>query len=355
MRESLSNALAVIGASDSVRQRASVVVMGAVQAFSFGERFYNPVGRRVRPAPIIGAMPGSTLTALVFLVALVRVTASEQAPSLLDTLRKVAPHRLEGAIPAHFSEGAEQRARDLQALLFQEAQFFQDRLGIKTDVTLAVLNPSDWKHLAGEIPYGFPFVRERVVFLPFKQEGVVANGYLRNADRLPARVQELVRLSGRPFPSHVATMVDLIGFHELGHTYASDYGIRPHARWLGEMLATYFGYAFMAERRPDLARSWDIVAMSDADIAPKHRSLADFERLYMGVGPENYVWYQGRFAELAAEISRSEALEFIRKVKASFPRDREETLTPDAVLERLERIRPSFRAWAASLNGRVPQ
>jgi hypothetical protein len=296
-------------------------------------------------------MSRSTLTALAFLVGLVRVATLEQAPSLLDAVRDAAPHRLEGAIPAHFSEGAEQRARDLQALLFQEAQFFQHRLGIKTEVTLAVLNPSDWKQVAGDIPYGFPFVQNRVVFLPFKQEGVVANGYLRNEPRLPARVRELVRLSGRPFPAHVATMVDLIGFHELGHTYVSDYGIRPHARWLGEMLATYFGYAFMAERRPDLARSWDIVAMSDADIEPKHRSLADFERLYMGVGPGNYVWYQGRFAELAAEICRSEGLEFIRKVKAAFPREREETLPLDAVLERLEQIRPGFRVWASSLSG----
>jgi hypothetical protein len=298
----------------------------------------------------IDAMSRSTLTALAFLVGLVRVATLEQAPSLLDTVREAAPHRLEGAIPAHFSEGAEQRARDLQALLVQEAQFFQDRLGIKTEVTLAVLNPADWKRVAGDIPYGFPFVRERMVFLPFRQEGIVANGYLRNEPRLPARVRELVRLSGRPFPVHVATMVDLIGFHELGHTYTGDYGIRPHARWLGEMLATYFGYAFMTERRPDLARSFDIVAMSDADIEPKHRSLADFECLYMGVGPENYVWYQGRFAELAAEISRSEGLEFIRKVKAALPREREETLPLDAVLDRLERIRPGFRAWAASLS-----
>ena len=66
--------------------------------------------------------------------------------------------------------------------------------------------------------------------------------------------------SRRPFAAHVADMVDLVGYHELGHLCVREWGIKSDTRWFDELLATYFGYAFMAERMPDLARSWEIVS-----------------------------------------------------------------------------------------------
>ena len=186
--------------------------------------------------------------------------------------------------------------------------------------------------------------------LPFRQEGAVVTGYMANASRLPGDVVRLVDASRRPFAAHVADMVDLVGYHELGHLYVGEWGINPHTRWFSELLATYFGYAFMAERLPDLARTWEIVSRSDGGNTPQHRSLADFERLYTGVGADNYIWYQGRFSERVFAVFATERFDFLRKVKDAFPRGPEK-LAADQLLEQLENIQPGFKAWAASLGG----
>ena len=296
-----------------------------------------------------------TLVVLAVVIAIPARTPGQSTPSLLDAVRSAAPQRVDGPIPAHFSQGAEQRARDLQGVLAKASAFYRERLGVSPTFTLALLDPPAWKSVTGG-PYGLPFVNGSppVMVLPFRQEGAIVTGYMANASRLPGEVVKLVEASRRPFAAHVADMVDLVGYHELGHLYVGEWGINPHTRWFSELLATYFGYAFMAERLPDLARTWEIVSRSDAGNTPEHRSLADFERLYSGVGADNYIWYQGRFSERVFAIFASERLDFLRKVKNAFPRGPNERLPPDQMLEQLEKMWPGFNAWAMSLEAPKP-
>jgi hypothetical protein len=303
-----------------------------------------------------GSVGGGTLVLIVAaLLAMPAHTPGQTTPSILDAVRKAAPQRVDGPIPTYVSPGAEQRARDLQGMLGKSGAFYRERLGLSPSFTLALLDPPAWKAVTSDaIPYGLPFVDERVMVLPFRQEGAIVTGYMSHASRLPEDVIKLVKASRRPFAAHVAEMVDLVGYHELGHLYVSEWRIEPHARWLSELLATYFGYAFMAERLRDKARTWEIVSRSDARAMPEHRSLVDFERLYMSVGADNYIWYQNRFSERVFAVFALERLDFLRKVKDAFPSRPNETLTPDQVLERLETIRPGFKAWAASLEAANP-
>jgi hypothetical protein len=301
-----------------------------------------------------GSVGRKILVVLAALLALPAGTPAQMPPALLEAVRTAAPLRVDGPIPAHFSPGAEERARTLQKVLIDASAFYQERLGAAPAFTLALLDPPAWKSVAiGGAPYGLPFVAGSppVVVLPFRQEGAVVTGYMANASRLPADVVKLVEASRRPFAAHVADMVDLVGYHELGHLYVVELGINPHTPWFSEMLATYFGYAFLAERLPEMARTWEIVSRSDGGSPQKHRSLADFERLYFGVGPDNYIWYQGRFSERVFAIFAIDGLDFLRKVKDAFPSPANEKLTSDTLLERLEKIRPGFKAWAAALGG----
>jgi hypothetical protein len=290
------------------------------------------------------------ITAMALTLASCISVASQSSPTLLDRIREAAPQRLEGSPVVHFSAGAETRAQALQGMLAQASAFFRDQFSVTPTFTLAVLDPVAWKAAVGEsLPYGMPAVTQRVMLLPYRQEGVVVDTMLARADGLPDEVATAVKISKRPFASHVAAMVDLIGYHELGHLYVSELGIAPHTRWFSEMLATYFAYAFIAERSPDLAATWRIAVGADANTTPTHRSLADFERLYAGVGPANYVWYQGRFTERVIAIYATQRLQFLRAVKGAFPREAKEKLTLDQVLDRLETIEPGFKAWADSL------
>jgi hypothetical protein len=289
---------------------------------------------------------------LAVLLTLATRSPGQAPPSLLDAVRSAAPQQVDGPIPAHFSPGADERARALQKVLLDASAFYKERLGVAPAFTLALLDPPAWKSVAiGGTPYGLPFVAGSppVMVLPFRQEGAVVTGYMANASRLPADVVKLVEASRRPFAAHVTDMVDLVGYHELGHLYVGEFGIYPHTVWFNEMLASYFGYAFMAERLPDMARTWEIVSRSDGGIRPQYRSLADFERLYFGVGADNYIWYQGRFSERVFAIFAVERLDFLRKVKNAFPSPANEKLASDTLLDRLENIRPGFKEWAASL------
>ena len=182
-----------------------------------------------------------------------------------------------------------------------------------------------------------------------RQEGAVASAYMAHASHLPDIVVKAVETSQRPFAAHVAEMVDLIGYHELGHLYVAELGITPHNRWFSEMLASYFAYAFIAERQPSLATTWQIVSLSDSHTMPKYRSLADFERLYADVGPDNYVWYQDRFSERIFAVFPIQGVDFLRKVKDAFSGQANEKLALDQVLDRVEKIQPGFKAWAESL------
>jgi hypothetical protein len=187
------------------------------------------------------------------------------------------------------------------------------------------------------------------VVLQFRQEGVVVDAYLAHAKALPDVARKAVEASKQPFATHVREMVDLIAYHELGHIYVDEFGIEPHTSWFSELLATYFAYAFIAERRPDLAKTWEIVSLSDSQTTPRHRSLADFERLYLEVGAGNYAWYQGRFSERVFAMPGTDRLEFLRKVKDAFPSQATEKLALEEVLERVETI----SAWLQGLGAIV--
>jgi hypothetical protein len=120
---------------------------------------------------------------------------------------------------------------------------------------------------------------------------------------------------------------------------------------LNEWLASFVGYAFLHERRPAQARLWDAVLQGyvDAVPAPAHRSLADFDRLYFGVGARNYVWYQAQFQQRVREVHARQGIGFVDALRRAGL-----ALGPDgadrdsaALLGALETIVPGWRSWAA--------
>jgi len=100
---------------------------------------------------------------------------------------------------------------------------------------------------------------------------------------------------------------------------------------------------------PRLAELWDGIVQSAPDVRPDHTSLADFDRLYFGVGPVNYFWYQGTFAARVTEVFAERGLGFLADVRDAFPVGSAAPLSHTEVLARFEAIHPGFVAWAAAL------
>jgi hypothetical protein len=271
----------------------------------------------------------------------------------LERMQELGIVRTPGEVPVHVSAGYEARGAELGELLAAAVRFYEGALGVRPPVELAVLGEADWARTT-PIPYGFPHPfmgRPNVVFLGAAFSNNAAVEDLRSrAGYASAEDHEKVRTAGLTWDEASGRLLDLVGFHELGHVYTRALGIRTHQRWFSEMLATYIGYAFVRSERPELALVWEgVLASLPASPRPDHTSLADFERLYLEVGIPNYQWYQGAFQVRVAEVYDAQGTDFVHRVREALPADTDERLSTDDLLARLERIQPGFHAWADRL------
>jgi hypothetical protein len=118
---------------------------------------------------------------------------------------------------------------------------------------------------------------------------------------------------------------------------------------MNEFLASYLMLAYLVEKHSE--RVSNMQRMSEYFIAaarPEHTSLADFERLYLGVSPMNYGWYQGQFV-LRFPVYATERLGLLAKMKIAFPVGVSSSLSPAEVLQRIEQLSPGFAAWERQL------
>jgi hypothetical protein len=143
-------------------------------------------------------------------------------------------------------------------------------------------------------------------------------------------------------------------YHELGHIYTAVYGISPPNQWVNELLANYLSTAYTAEQPAAPQFEKFLGMLSAASIKgprPRHTTLEDFERLYSGVGFDNYAWYQQQITRRAKDVYKTKKLDFLKEVKAAFPSNETRPLGVEVSLERLERIAPGFLDWARELAG----
>jgi hypothetical protein len=62
-----------------------------------------------------------------------------------------------------------------------------------------------------------------------------------------------------------------------------------------------------------------VQSLKNPSFTNKITSLEDFERLYVGVGPNSYSWYQGKFLQRVAQVYEKKGLSFIAEVGKAFP------------------------------------
>ncbi len=265
---------------------------------------------------------------------------------------------LPGPVPTYHDRGAKERAERLQADLREMNGFYQEKLGVQVAVHLAVLHSNQWTRV-NPFPFGLPGVlgEPPVVFAPAHSGGWAFHQMLGRKAAIPANVwQDYLRATQKTFEAASDDFVDFIALHELGHVLCIHYGIDPSCNWLNEFLASYFGYAFLAERRPERK---PVIALfgRPSPTRPKHTTLADFERLYFLV--EDYGWYQGMFEQRIQEMYPQAGLQFLKDLKrvllrtvpipdgVAIPDPVLTRIPPEVVVEKLESVAPGFRAWAA--------
>ena len=188
----------------------------------------------------------------------------------IQELRDLGLSEISGQIHTYFSEGFEDRARDLQHTLDAEVAFFHERLDVDVSTQLAVLNRDHWEETSGTLPYGILFVTENpaIVFLPAESGGPVSDdfGRLRPAEADPAWIED----ADLSFDQAAGHMVDLIAFHEIGHVVHRALDVGESNSWFKEFFATYLSYCFLRQERPAIAGIWNGMMQLKAASRPPH-------------------------------------------------------------------------------------
>ena len=273
-----------------------------------------------------------------------------QAPRPLDEVKKLGTASIHKLTTAYYSPGYKKRAREIQPIIDDAMRFYQKKVGMKMELSLAILDRTQWEKVS-KVPYGLPYVSSapHVAFLPATSDGVIAADIIKAKPFIPADTIRQLQKLGYTYEEATNKLVDLIGLHELGHTYSVAMGIEAGTpnRWFFEFFASYFAYAYLREKQPKLAKVFEIMTAGAAAIGPKpkYTTLEDFEQLYADVGPGNYNWYQGTFMILVVKTYAAAGIGFIPKATAAF-KDDNGSKPIDVVLDRLEKIAPTFVEWS---------
>jgi hypothetical protein len=278
----------------------------------------------------------------------------------LEQVAKLSLPKLDGRITTYYNSGAMVRAQKIQAALTDMSAFYEKRLGIRADLTLAVLNSNDWSRVDGSGPYGLPCVvgDPPVIFMPATSGGLAFRLMMARKDAIPAGVlSAYLETNHTTFEATADDFVDCIGFHELGHRLCRRYGIAPKCHWLDEFVASYFDYTFISERRPALKKVFDLLGRP-SKVRPKNTTLADFERLYEGV--DDYGWYQGMFESHIQELYPKMGIQFLKELRQRFPTAGPEKeiptpnpVSPEVVLAQLEKFASGFESWAKGFQNKI--
>jgi len=263
-----------------------------------------------------------------------------------------------GRVRAYYSSGFRERADAVRHDVERISAFFEKTLGVSARVSLAVLTPQDWSAACfSGAPYGMPSSRASrsgagLVCIGSTYEFSDAMARSLRGQLPPKDAAAMETALGMPFEEAMRKFSDTIVAHELGHLYTLAFGIIPPTQWMNELLANYMEIAYRSGHPPDEAEQ-RVRAMFDQLGAkrpiPANTTLEDFERLYVGMPADNYVWYQQQFARRAEAVFQSRGLAFLSDVKTAFPRDEPRPIPVQITLERLEKIAPGFVQWAGRL------
>lgn len=261
---------------------------------------------------------------------------------------------LPGTMMVYYSPGQKHRAEFLQHLLSGEMDFYAEKFNVHfLPVTLAVLNPEQWKKVV-IFAYGFPSMSAppSIFTMPsdWNKSKVVPFPHKSDVDTATLK---RVRAEGHAWKEFQYEGGDGIGTHEIGHSIILQLGIAPQTHWFNEFLASYVGYAYLSAKAPRQVLGNEVFWKAGYLNSPHlHTNLNYMETDYVALTTKeqiNYAWYQFALDQRLLEVYRRQGLSFLFKVRESFPASGPK-LNTGQVLDKLEAIQPGWKAWSENIS-----
>jgi hypothetical protein len=226
-------------------------------------------------------------------------------------------------IAVYFSAGTEQRARELAGRCQRAYQFLGTTLNFEAEICVLVLAPEHWQDYTGSPMYGVPqTIDKRTVVVAGQNSELWEMIVPPLEDLSPAVAQAMRVVYGQPNGSiDLASYMSLLAVHEMGHLYLDQatgtFDFNFPRRWLVELFCNLCLQAYIAIEEPEQLPSLETFpkAIVIRGLSPlSYQSLDDFERLYAGMEPPNFVWYLSQLHLAAQRIYNAGGLEILQQL-----------------------------------------
>ncbi|NUM77937.1 hypothetical protein HUU40_26545 [candidate division KSB1 bacterium] len=229
----------------------------------------------------------------------------------------------EYSFPVRASDGVEPRAHLLAARCQKAYAFLSATLESKPKAQLLILAPKDWQKYTGSPMFGVPQTIDEQTVVVAGQNAELWKKIVPPLDMLPPSHAQVIQATyGQADGSiDVAGYMDLLPVHEVAHLFVDQaaqlFDFHLPRRWLVELFCNLALHAYTATEEPEqfsnlAAFPQMIVALGNDHLT--YRSLHDFEQLYAGMEPPNFVWYLSRLHIAAQRIYDTVGTEALRRL-----------------------------------------
>lgn len=251
----------------------------------------------------------------------------------------------------YYSTGNDERAKIVAARMDKVLKFYNKVIAYEPEVTLLILNPTDWpKHTIFPV-YGMPHYDEtRDLLIIASEDNEFWKSFIPPIEQLPkvladkissAYVDEKGGLSMQSF-------FDLLAIHEIGHAYHFQAGLNVQRMWMGELFCNILLHTYIAENEPKQLPALTIfpqMVIAGGKEEYKFTSLTDIEQRYEEIGqkyPKNYGWYQCRWHSEAGNIYDAGGIDSFVKLWNTFSEHKEKLSDPEFITLLSEKVHQSI-------------
>jgi hypothetical protein len=225
--------------------------------------------------------------------------------------------------PVYSSAGTEARAGQIARRCELAHHFLMKTLDTRTNIGVVVLAPEHW-HLYASYPlYGMPHCLDADTLVVAAENNEFWQTMAPPLEGLPPQSLQAARtVYGRADGSlDYSPFFDLLAVHEMGHLFHYQAALQFPRLWLMEFFCNLCLHAYIASVEPEQLPAlvtFPQLIVDGGNSHLQHRSLQDFERLYVKVGPQNYGWYQSQLLVAAKEIYETCSITTLQRLWKAF-------------------------------------
>jgi hypothetical protein len=232
----------------------------------------------------------------------------------------------------YFSTGNDVRAKIVAERMDKVLEFYTKVISYEPEVTLLILNPTDWpKHTTFPV-YGMPhYDDKRNLLIIASENNDFWNSFIPPVDMLPKELSDKIKTTYVDENGNLTmqSFFNLLAIHEIGHAFHFQAGVNVQRMWMGELFCNILLHTYIAENEPEqlpVLTVFPQMVIAGGKEEYKFTSLTDVEERYEEIGqqyPKNYGWYQCRWHSAAGDIYDAGGVEAFVKLWNAFSEQKE--------------------------------